>query len=418
MTTTTAGPPSFPTLLPPLLASLPSAAFSPQPPIALLPLLAPILRQRVQILSAASEEPWLPLLCYSSNTDKLVTLVKSEQLEPHPASGEVEIDWDNVSIRYRRLDLETLQARVELPDFDLRIGLVYCVGDQEGGGNGWRIGDIDILDSEDTLADTLAYHNTILGAEAAFKKQDGTGITNENDKKETIRNTTSSSWQIIASAQEDSAEHEDNDDAYWAQYDNNSSAPTPAVEYSPTPDSMRGGSAAQGASAEEAYYAQYEQVQPVLDNEDPDEAARYAAQYGNVESSLGREDLAQTLHASIEPQADFTPSTYIYKSGDVPNRGVQGNYGLACSSVVSRFNDDLAHPCPASSTESSPGSVTVARFEAALEQRDQNELEVRQHVATSIKSLYRLARATGIERGEFSRLVTTELELLGVGKED
>ncbi len=39
---------------------------------------------------------------------------------------------------------------------------------------------------------------------------------------------------------------------------------------------------------------------------------------------------------------------------------------------------------------------------------------MKQHISTEIKSLFRLAQGCGIEREEFSRVVRTELQVLGV----
>src|ERR1700722_5722616 len=97
-------PPAPRDLLPPLLACLPTAFASSRPPPALLPLLSPILRQRVQLLSC---ESWLPLLCWDAHAaSKLPGIIENIQLEPPPVSGEVELR-DVETIQYRRLDPET-----------------------------------------------------------------------------------------------------------------------------------------------------------------------------------------------------------------------------------------------------------------------------------------------------------------------
>lgn len=77
----------------------------------------------------------------------------------------------------------------------------------------------------------------------------------------------------------------------------------------------------------------------------------------------------------------------------------------------------LAHPRPASSA-SSAGSHTVAKLEEAAESRQQAEFGVKQHVSRSIRSLFLLSRASGIDREEFERLVRTELDVLGMVETD
>ena len=46
------------------------------------------------------------------------------------------------------------------------------------------------------------------------------------------------------------------------------------------------------------------------------------------------------------------------------------------------------------------------------------EIAIRQHISTSMKSLFRLARGSGIERDEFESLIQTELDTLGMLAED
>jgi hypothetical protein len=82
--------------------------------------------------------------------------------------------------------------------------------------------------------------------------------------------------------------------------------------------------------------------------------------------------------------------------------------------------EGLAQPRPVSSTGSS-GSDTVDKLErraAARESREHSEVGVKQHIGTSVKSLYRLARVAGIDREEFERVVRMELECLSLMDED
>ena len=63
--TTMIAPPSPRACIAPLLPALGPATVSATPPQAILPLLSPILRQRVQLLSSsdATADPWIRLLC-------------------------------------------------------------------------------------------------------------------------------------------------------------------------------------------------------------------------------------------------------------------------------------------------------------------------------------------------------------------
>lgn len=386
-------PPRPEELLGPLLASLPAASISPQPPTALLPLLSPILRQRVQLLSNSSQEPWLPLLCYdSAKASKLETVVKHERLEPHPVSGEVEVDWESeVEIRYKRIDEETLQSQVSLRDLDLCVQLVWCVNDEIGGGDGWRIGEVNVLDSESSKWG----QTTLPEAESAFKT---------SAAQPTIHPRTNGRLST-PSAEENASE--DDDDDYWAQYDN-TPARTPAPKDSPAPQASSAPSheIRPGHEEEDSYYAQYASVQPAMDNHDPDEAQ----QNGDIESSLGRDEITAELQQNL---SNPPPPTHpdLHNTSEAWSR-TEGDPAYVNGAEV-------AHPRPSSSAGSSD---TVARLEREAEKgngaRAMSEVGIKQHISTSMKSLYRLAKVAGIDRAEFERIVTTELECLSLMDED
>lgn len=382
---TTTPLPNLEQLLVPLLSSLPSAAACPQPPTALLPLLSPILRQRVQLLSSADADPWLPLLCYdATKVTGLEKVARNQSLEPHPVSGEVEVDWEaQVETRYKRIDEETLQAQVTLEELGLSVKLVWCVNDEAGGGDGWRIGDVGVPDK----AGSSWGESSITVAESAFQtstpqQTEAHGSTNGNN---------------LLTPTED----EDEDDDYWAQYDK-----TPG--HTPAPQASPGPPAQAGPGDEDSYYSQYASVQPAMDNHDPDEAQ----QNGEVETSLGRDEITRELQSVIspanpefnEPQAPWSEAPPFIDGTHNGNGEVNG----------------MAHPRP-SSSQGSSGSDTVARLERRAAQssaRGQSEIGIKQHISSSMKSLYRLAKVGGIDREEFERLVRTELDCLSLMDED
>lgn len=368
-----------------VLPSLPAAALSTEPAENVLPLLSPILRQRVQLLSSSSSEPWIRLLCYdTSKVPKLTEVAKSDRLEPHPVSGEVEIDWDYDSeIRYRRVDEETLQALVVLKDLGLTFRLVYCVGDPVG--DGWKVGEISVADQSSPFS-SFGGVSSIVEAERQFR---------ESKSKATRSNG------ITSSRAAPLMDDEDDDDDYWARYDA-TPARTPAIKRSPAPQSAHGVS----TTAEDDYYAQYDDVQPAMDNHDPDEEANLdiapplglgtrpgqPVVNGSDEEEV---ELNETQGAWTLARAPRSPSTHSRRSGDDPN-------------LVH------PHPRPASSAGS---NASVEKLEAAAAKQEQSDFGVKQHVSRSIKSLYMLSRASGIDREEFERLVKTELDMLGLMEE-
>jgi hypothetical protein len=400
-------PPSTRHVLSPLLYSLPAAAVSSSPPAALLPTLTPILRQRVQLLSAASNEPWLPLLCYdTSKSSQLSSIAKSDKFEPHPVSGEVEVDWDTeVETRYRRIDEETLQAFVAIKEFEIQTKLLWCTGDQEGGGDGWRIGEVSVLEKESIPSGWVSIDE----AEVQYEE-------NKNSDIVPIHvispgGIDGGSWQHV---EEEEVEEED-DDAYWAQYDN-TPARSPATKRSPAPDSFKNGLAPAGAqNDEDAYYAQYASVQPAMDNHDPDEAA----QNGEVETTLGGDDVTTAVRRDLDTsQNDQVPESARAWSGDTDQVSApivsSDSYSPILSPAHINSNNELVQPRPTSSNGShgSHSSSTVERLEGLAEGLGQSETGVKQHISRSTRSLFLLARSAGIDRAEFSRIVQREMDVL------
>ncbi|KAK4681795.1 hypothetical protein QC764_110610 [Podospora pseudoanserina] len=399
MTSQQISPPDFGRLVTPLLSALPGASVSTQPPSTVLPLLSPILRQRVKLMSEASQEPWIRLLTYdTAKVSKLTSIAQSGSLEPHPVSGEIELDWDyNVEIRYKRLDEETLQALVVLKDFDLFVRLVYCINDAdgEGGPNGWRTGEVGTASSHSPLTEFGGFQS-VSEAEAAFQATKAGG--NRQPSTNGIRG-------VAVAMNTTAQEEEDDDDDYWARYDA-TPARTPAMKQSPAPQSMRPEQPEiqRTQSAEDAYYAQYDDVQPAMDPHDPDEEVEQveAPPPLGINRPAGSRDCGglneMTGSWTLEPPK--SPSVRSTRSQEDEERTA-----------------NLLHPRPASSA-SSNGSLTVAKLEESAERREQSEFGVKQHISRSIRSLFLLSRSAGIDSAEFERMVKTEMDVLSMVEDD
>ena len=363
-------------LLPPLLACLPTAFVSPRPPPALLPLLSPILRQRLQLLSATAASPsesWLPLLCWEpAKASKLAGIVESSAFEPHPVSGEIECG-DLGDLKYRRLDEETLQSRVTLQELGIIIIYLWCEGDQEGGGNGWRVSELSPAEGIST-AEAHEWCNTI-------------GEANERARRTLVTNGVNHGRGSLSNdvAAHRDEEEDDSDDGYWAQYDNTPGR-TPAVKRSPAPDSSNAVNDNR-TSSDADYYARYAQVQPAMDNHDPSEELDIAG----VSSLDGN---AITARLGVEA-SEGIPAPPTRNGTDITS--------------------GIIHTRPSSS---SSVSDTVARLEDSAVSQSHAEIAIQQHISSSLKSLFRLARATGIAREDFDHLVRTELDTLGLMTED
>ncbi|KAI3329464.1 hypothetical protein HD806DRAFT_287724 [Xylariaceae sp. AK1471] len=394
MTAAPIRPPDIQQAIGPLIPSLRAAAASLKPSESVLPLLTPILRQRVQLLSfSSSNDPWIRLLCYdTSKVPALTEIAQGEKLEPHPVSGEVEIDWDyDAETRFRRLDEETLQALVAFKELGLAFRLLYCTGDGEG--NSWKVGEVTVAETPSPFS-SFGGVSTIAEAERQFK---------ESIQPKAAPVSTANNFLKAQNAQTMGQQDEDDDDDYWARYDATPGTKTPATKRSPAPQMTQ--TQTWNASNEDDYFARYNDVQPAMDNHDPDEEA-------NVDSSppLG-----------LASRATDTAQNGIIGNGDVEveENGIQGSWMLAeppgSSSPHSRSGDDpkLVHPYPRPAS-SAGSNASVEKLEAAAARQEQSDFGVKQHVSRSIKSLFLLSRASGIDREEFERMVKTEIDMLGL----
>ncbi|AEO53956.1 hypothetical protein MYCTH_2295917 [Thermothelomyces thermophilus ATCC 42464] len=410
----------------PVLSTLPAAASSTEPATTVLPSLSPILRQRVQLLASASSEPWIRLLTYTpSKVAELTGIARSVNLEPHPVSGEIELDWDQeVGIRYKRIDEETLQTMVVLKELNLFFRLVYCTGDPDGGGDGWRVGEVGVADP--SFLASFGGFSSIDEAEKSFRASKSTNNAPPSAANGSHAATrTNGGWSAQAGAYHDDGDDDDDDDDddYWARYDATPSR-TPAMKRSPAPGA--GGGLAlrpdinrsQCTEAEDAYFARYDSVQPAMDNHDPDEETNLGENAEHVEplppQGLGKAQpvKANKANGAVDSAKEASNGSNLAQPIPIKPDSVHSS-GSGASREESWV---MAHPRPGSA--SSTGSQTVAKLEEAAENRQQAEFGVRQHISRSIRSLFLLSRASGIDREEFERMVRTELDVLGIVEDD
>lgn len=386
-------PPEPRDLLPPLLACLPTTFVSSQPPPALLPLLAPILRQRVNFLSGNTTDGWLPLLSWNTSLGaKLLKTVERMNLEPHPVSGELELE-DVRPARYRSLDRETLQARLEVDQFDLLPIYVWCENDEHGlSGPGWRLAELRTLDDSEDGTQWLES-----AAEAGEVAANGHVLpTHPDGRTETLARQIG----------------DDSNDDYWAAYDR-SPGQTPArtpAKRSPAPFAAN---VAGGFSnrEEEDYYARYgEEVQPAMDSHDPDE------EYGEAAGSTLNGDALAAIHAPDRTDsADYYASLQPHADWKANNQQHDSAVATANKQSPHQSHNSLSMPRPMSPTSSNSSVDRLEDKAAEMElSYDQAQLAIKQHISTDMKSLFRLAKASGMQRTEFERIVRRELDVLSM----
>lgn len=415
------------TLLPPLLACLPTAFCSTRPPPALPPLLSPILRQRVTYLSSTtqtSEASWLPLLCWdATEAQDLAGVVENTAFELHPVSGEIELG-DVGKALYRRKDAETIQALLRVPDLAIAVVYVWCEMDEggdRGEGQGWRVAELRLLnrvsasstgkeEARDEWLDTIAAANARFDESRNKPQSDG------------ARADAQAKDGLSLGALED----DDDDDDYWARYDATPGGRTPALKPSPAP--RAGASLGMTATArarspsEDAYYAQYSSVQPEMDSHDPELAAQVSG-----DSTLPGDALSGSSRSAEAERERTVANGYSTTSAvngyfsSIAQRPTSSSYEAPTDqhrNAGTEVNNALVHTRPATSTSSSSSSssaaaaASIAHLEQAALAQSAAALAVQQHVTTSLQSLWRLARATGIDTADFRALVAVQLDVL------
>ncbi|RPB02348.1 hypothetical protein L873DRAFT_1787723 [Choiromyces venosus 120613-1] len=368
-------PPVLPELLPPLLAHIPVAFTSPQPPPSLYPLLSPILRQRLRLLGMPSssnssvEETWLSLLTWSSTAGpKLSAHLATQDFTPHPASGELELGEIDLK-GFQRLDKETIKACVQLPERSIEAIYLWIANDPDGEDDGWRIMELHLLsDSERT-----EWYPTVGEADEAFYSRSAKPVL-------PVANP-------IPSYANDTLRVDNNDDDdYWDMYDRTPARSPMALQ---KVDQM----------ADDDYYSQYDNTQPVMEPET-----------SSVKSSP--EHSRYTNPLTMQHSSSYSPTSV----SSTPPTAVSASFLIDKEETLPEVVTHAPRPISPGSPSSAKSSVD--KLEEAASLNMQAETGVKQHISTSIKSLYRLSKSVGIAREEFERLLQTEIAFLEMMDED
>lgn len=362
---------------------------------------------------------------------------KGEELEPHPVSGEVEIhiDWagrfGEPPAMYQRADIETLRMRITISDLGILAYGTYCPDDTEGSKDGWRISSVrPIPSSQDVDHREGDWWASIPDAEEFYTychtKQDD--VANKVYEPPSIKTTSASKSEEKEKVGEEE-EEEDDDAAYWAQYDNASARATPAAvapsNPSPAPYNLN------KQTAEDAYFAQYSSVQPAMDSHDPDEVVPEGVAPG-LDSGLGAEHAKS--YKDISPpnmiSTDANPIPLIENDGRIliyaprPHSGSQSSRassGLR-SAIVSNLEEAAEKSSPQGDSPvfvspPSPESQVSRLSEGSVDRETQAEVAVRQHISASLKSMWRLAKAMGVDQESFKELVEREAALCALNED-
>jgi hypothetical protein len=342
----------------------------------------------------------LSLLCWDREiAARLPPIIEKINVEPHPASGEIEVEEPD-KILYRRSDPETLHSKLVLGEYGIIPTYLWCTGGESG--SRWLLA--ELRGTEDAEDGTEWFENVPAADEAGFRR-----------KSISVKSTGVTPQQAVTQPDPaaDKAEEED-DGSYWAAYDQTPGR-TPQPRRSPAP---RTSSRTQigPTQSELEYFERYaSEVQPALDAHDPDEENPATG-----ESTLNGNALSYTREPQTEPldTSNLGPNGYdssmppAYTNAPLNGSGVHANDSAVHLESIeldqSATADALTHPRPSSSASTN----SVERLERKAESYSQAELAIKQHISTDIKSLFRLARASGIDREEFERIIQRELEVL------
>jgi hypothetical protein len=155
---------------------------------------------------------------------KLPQIASNINVEPHPSSGEIEIE-DPERILYRRSDPETLHSKLILREFGLIAQYLWCTGGE--GGDAWKVSELRGIDNED---DGTQWYSTINEAnEGGFRRTSSIKSNGNSTQPAAV-------MPPAPAHQPPQEEEDDDDDAYWAAYDRTpgrTPARTPQIRRSP-----------------------------------------------------------------------------------------------------------------------------------------------------------------------------------------
>jgi hypothetical protein len=372
-------------LVPLVIECLQHPVDSSTPPPALLPLLTPILQQRFNLLSHHSG-PWLHLLNWNRElADKLPMTVQRADLD---------LEYDGTDrVCYRRLDPETILARVEAKEYGLLLTYLWCMDSEQNATLGlWMLQELRCLEDEDEMS---KWSESLQAAEVAYQSANSSSNARTNGKSRTPMPYDAGSTHT----------DDEDDDSYWNSYDmtpGQSRGRTPAKN-SPAPTFLQGGVPnrlpSRSAMNESEYFERYMDVQPALDPYDPEEDSTGQATQQNPGRHL----------VSLDTSAPRTSA--------IPNgASVEDHDDAEARDEDDDGSQSLRQPRPTSASSSSSHAQasphSVAKLEDLAAGHSHAEIGVKQHISTDLKSLYRLAKSAGIEREEFVRIINRELEIL------
>ena len=144
--------------------------------------------------------------------------------------------------------------------------------------------------------------------------------------------------------------------------------------------------------------------------EEPTEQSYFGRYYGDQEQAEDEEADALTARLHLETVAQ--PHGMSAKSSVAATTSTTSTPHTAISAGTHH-----QHESPRPQSSDSHTRQKIAAMEEASRAVD-NEVAIRQHISTSMKSLYRLSKSAGMDREEFASIVQTELSVLSMLDEE
>jgi len=319
----------------------------------------------------------------------------------------------------QRVDQETLHAAVEIPEIGIVVVYLYVALDDVEPKSGWKVFDVRLLDVD--IHQEEGWKSTVKDAEEFYQishpqvqgKSKNIGLETkrlENGGSNLIPQQGGD--EVIGDGADDD---DDDDDDYWGRYDEEDSESVASPDEPSRP-----------TETDDDYYNRYSNVQPAMDPEDPTLPTTSVPaavpttndnqnSLSNIHSPIPQKPVS-SLPLSIQP-----PQTSISNDNnnhDIPSSSppsLSPTYTVQSkSTAITQHTTNTNTNAPLLQAGTNRNSIHIEKSEQQAEVDEKFETAIRQHVSTSMKSLYRLWKVSGMEKDEFDAVIKTELDVLGI----
>ena len=391
--------------LSPLLACLATVTASKYAPAAVFPLLTPINKQRIQLLASDNDETWLQPFCAraSDQCHHLLEIIGRGNFEPHPVSGEIEIESVEAP-RYYREDLETMKAKVVVPDLDITVIYLWCTdvpSDASILPVDWRV--MDILPGTRVIQSS-EWELSLDKAEENYRRLHvATG--NEHITPD-IPGAPVSGNSLHTSTTKTTPDEDTLNDGYWDQYDK-VAGETPAEQPSP-PASFTYHGPGKPLKLNGCSHPTHDISNDAVDKPFTDDMA-YFDRYANVQPSLSYHGAKDDSTNDNDPEpacverSSFVTANTIHDPQQAPFEVRKPE----CNGIDSGIDDYNKK-----NNELNTISGHATALKPSLSLSDVAPVGIEQYVSNGIRGMYQLWLGAGLDPNTFMTTVQAEVTTL------